>query len=387
MLVATPVVVGVASYLRLPIDRFPSVDLPTVSVRTIVPGAASEEVGTLVSQRIEEAVNTVQGIDQLRSISSAGASIVVATFRLERDIEAAAQDVRERVATVLRDLPPEAEPPIVSKFDNDQTPVLSFALSAERDPRELTELADKIVRPAPERSAGVGEVAIVGGSPRAIQVWIDADRLRAYDLSITEVRDALTRQNAETPGGNVTGALRESVLRTMGRLDQPALFGELAVAQRGGTTVRVRDLGRVEDGTKERRSLARLDGKPCVSLEVRRQSGANTIEVIDGVEDKLEALRGELPSDVRIEVMRDQSRYIHAALAEIRLHLVLGSILASLVVWLFMRSWRSTWIAAVAIPSSLVACFGVMGALGFTLHSLTILWLVLMVGVVIVEGT
>ncbi len=383
MLVATPVVLGVVSYLRLPIDRFPAVDLPTVSVRTIVPGAAAEEVETLVSQRIEEAVNTVEGIDQLRSISSSGTSLVIATFRLERDIEAAAQDVRERVATVLRDLPPEAEPPIVSKFDNDQTPVFSFALSAERDPRELTELADKIVKPALERASGVGEITLVGGAPRAINVWVDADRLRAYGLPITAVRDALVRQNAETPGGNVTDERSESVLRTLGRLDDPARFAELVVAERGGAPVRIRDIGRVEDGTKERRSLARLDGQPCVSVEVRRQSGANTIAVIEGVRTKLEGVRRELPGDVRLEVIRDQSRYIRAALAEIRLHLVLGSILASLVVWLFLHSWRSTWIAAVAIPCSLVACFGVMEALGFTLNSVTMLALVLMVGIVI----
>ena len=383
MVVATPVVIGVASYVRLPIDRFPAVDLPTVSVRTVLPGAASEEVETLISQRIEEAVNTVEGIDNLRSISSSGASIVVATFKLERDIEAAAQDVRERVATVLRDLPPEAEPPIVSKFDNDQSPVLSFALSAERDQRELTELADKIVRPALERSSGVGQVTLVGGAPRAINVWIDAARLRAYDLSITAVRDALVRQNAETPGGNVTGEERESVLRTLGRLEDPALFADLVVAGSGGSAVRVRDIGRIEDGTKERRSLARLDGKPCVTVEVRRQSGANTIEVIEGVRSRMAAIETELPDDVRVEVIRDQSRYIYAALAEIRLHLVLGSILASLVVWLFMRSWRSTWIAAVAIPCSLVACFGIMEALGFTLNSVTMLALVLMVGIVI----
>jgi len=383
MLVATPVVVGIASYVRLPIDRFPAVDLPSVSVRTILPGAAVEEVETLVSQRIEEAVNTVEGIEQLRSISSSGASIVIATFKLEREIEAAAQDVRERVATVLRDLPPEAEPPIVSKFDNDQSPVFSFALSAERDARELTELADKIVRPAIERSSGVGEVSIEGGVPRAINVWLEAERLRAYGLSVTTVRDALARQNAEVPGGNVTGAQDEQVLRTIGRLEDPERFAELVVAERGGVPVRVRDLGRVEDGTKERRSVARLDGVPCVSVDVRRQSGANTIEVIEGVRTQLEQLRGALPPDVRVEVIRDQSRYIHAALGEIRVHLVAGSILASLVVWLFMRSWRTTWIAALAIPSSLVACFGVMEALGFTLNSVTMLALVLMVGIVI----
>jgi HAE1 family hydrophobic/amphiphilic exporter-1 len=383
MLIASLVVVGIASYMRLGVDRFPAVDLPTISVRTTLPGASPEEVETLVSQRIEEAVNTVEGIEILRSISNDSRSVIVITFQLDRDIDGAAQDVRDRVATVLRDLPPEADPPIISKIDNDQSPVLTFALSADRPLRELSEIADKIVKPAIERSSGVGEVSIVGDTPRAINVWIDADRLRAYGISILDVRDALRRQNAETPGGNVTGDEREAVLRTMGRLEDPSEFENLVVASIDGVAIRVRDLGRAEDGTKEVRSLSRLDGKPCVLIEVRRQSGSNTIEVIDGVKAKLERLRGELATDVKLEVIRDQSRYIHAALGEIRSHLVLGSVLASLVVLLFMRSWRSTLIAATAIPCSVIASFGVMEALGFTLNSVTMLALVLMVGIVI----
>jgi hydrophobic/amphiphilic exporter-1 (mainly G- bacteria), HAE1 family len=383
MLIATLVVVGIASFLHLRVDRFPSVDVPTVSVRTVLPGASIEEVETLVSQRIEEAVNTVEGIDQLRSISGQGASIVMITFNLDRDIEAAAQDVRERVAGVVRDLPPQAEPPIISKFDNDQTPVLTYALSGDRPIRELTEIADKIVRPQLERSSGVGEVLIVGGAQRAVNVWVDAQRLHAYGLSITSVRAALASQNAEVPGGNVTDAQNERVLRTMGRIADPRDFEEIVVATVDGQPVRVRDIGRAEDGTKEIRSTARLDGTSCVTLEVRRQSGSNTIEVIDGVKQKLDALRPGLPSGLRVEVIRDQSRYIRAALSEIELHLVIGSILASLVVLAFMRSWRSTLIAAVAIPCSTIASFGVMGALGFTLNSVTMLALVLMVGIVI----
>src|SRR5689334_20562101 len=229
MLIATLVVVGSASFLRLRVDRFPSVDVPTVSVRTLLPGASIEEVETLVSQRIEEAVNTVEGIDQLRSISSQGTSFVMITFALERDIEAAAQDVRERVASVLRDLPPEAEPPIIGKFDNDQTPVLTYALSGERPLRELTEIADKIVRPQLERSTGVGEVRIVGGANRAINIWIDSQRLRAYGLTLTAVRAALARQNAEVPGGNVTSEVHERVLRTMSRVSDPREFEDVVV--------------------------------------------------------------------------------------------------------------------------------------------------------------
>ncbi|MFO1009705.1 MAG: efflux RND transporter permease subunit [Planctomycetota bacterium] len=383
MLIATLVVVGVASFLHLGVDRFPSVDLPTVSVRTTLPGASTEDVETLVSQRIEEAVNTIEGIDQLRSISTNGSSVVVITFALERNIEAATQDVRDRVATVLRDLPPEAEAPIISKFDNDQTPVLTLAVSSERPLRELTEIADKLVKPHLERCTGVGEVLLVGAVPRAIDVQVDGDRLAAYGLSITDVRDALERQNAEAPGGNVTGEHRESSLRTLGRIADPRAFDEVVVAVLDGVPVRVRDLGKAEDGTKEVRSVSRLDGKPCISMEVRRQSGANTVATIEAVKARLATLRAELPADLRIEVIRDQSRYIEAALHEIDVHLVLGSVLASLVVLLFMRSWRSTFIAAVAIPCSVVATFGAMQALGFTLNSVTMLALVLMVGIVI----
>ncbi len=383
MLIATLVVIGIAGFMRLGVDRVPSVDLPTVSVRTTLPGASTEEVETLVSQRIEEAVNTIEGIDQLRSISTTGASVVIITFRLDRDIEGAAQDVRDRVATVLRDLPPEAEAPIISKFDSDQSPVLSLALSADRPVRELTELADKIVKPQLERSTGVGEVRIVGGAERAISLWIDADRLRAYGLPISAVREALERQNVEVPGGNVTGPGNEAVLRTMGRLTDPRQFEDLVVATVDGVPVRMRDVARVEDGTKEVRSLARLDGMPCVAIEIRRQSGANAIEVIEGVKGRIEAVRTDLPADLRIQVLRDQSRYIRAALSEIETHLVLGSLLASLVVLVFMRSWRSTLIAAIAIPCSVISTFGLMDALGFTLNSVTMLALVLMVGIVI----
>jgi HAE1 family hydrophobic/amphiphilic exporter-1 len=377
------VVVGAASYFRLGVDRFPSVDLPTVSVRTILPGASPEEIETEVSQKIEEVVNTVEGIQELRSISVQGMSIVVVTFSLDRDIDVAAQDVRDRVATVVRNLPRDADPPIVSKFNNDSSPIMSIALSANRPLRELTELADKVVKVQLERSTGVGDVFIAGGLSRAINVWVDADRLAAYQIPITAVRNAIVRQNADVPGGNVTAGAHEQVLRTMGRIVDPKGFNDLVIATVNGAPVRVRDIGWAEDGTKEQRSVARLNGVPTVTLEIRRQSGANTVEVIEGVKAKLAQIAPQLPADVKLEVIRDQSRYIYNALHEINLHLILGSILASLVVLVFMRSWRSTLIAAVAIPASVISTFGMMRALSFTLNSVTMLALVLMVGVVI----
>ena len=383
MLILALVVVGSTSYLRLGVDRFPSVDLPTVSIRTQLPGASAEEVETEISRRVEDAVNTVAGIDELKSISGPGSSVVIVTFTLDRDIDTAAQDVRDRVGTVLRDLPKDATAPLISKFDNDSQPVLTVALAGDRPLRELTELADKVVRVRLERSAGVGEVRIIGGLERAVNVWVEADRLAAFQLPITAVRDAIARQNADASGGNVTRGAREETLRTVGRLADPRAFDDLVVASIGGASVRVRDVGRAEDGTKEQRSTARLNGVPTVVLEVRRQSGANTVAVIEGAKRTLAAAARELPPGAGLTVIQDQSRYIRAALHEITVHLVLGSILASLVVLAFMRSWRTTAIAAVAIPASVISTFGMMWALDFTLNSVTMLALVLMVGIVI----
>ncbi|HKH44045.1 MAG TPA: efflux RND transporter permease subunit [Thermoanaerobaculia bacterium] len=383
MIILALVVVGAASYGSLGVDRFPSVDLPTVSVRTGLPGASTEEMENQVSQVIEEAVNTVEGVQELRSVSSAGNSFVIATFGLERDIDTAAQDIRDRISSVVRQLPEDTLPPVIAKFNNDTSPVLTIALSGNRDLRELTEIADKVVKVQLERSAGVGEVKLVGGLERAINIWVDPDRMEAYQIPITEVRDALVRQNTDVPGGNVTGSDREMTLRTMGRFTEAKDFNELVVRTVDAQPVRIRDLGYAEDGTKEQRSVARLNGVPTVTLEVRRQSGANTVEVIEAAKQNLERVKAQIPGDLELQVIRDQSRYIYAALHEINIHLILGSIFASLVVFTFMRSWRTTVIAAVAIPASVIATFGMMAALDFTLNSVTMLALVLMVGVVI----
>ena len=383
MLVLSLVVVGGVSYFQLGVDRFPPVDLPTVLVRATLPGAAPEEMESEVSIPLEEAINTTQGIEELRSISGAGTAIVVATFNLQRDIDAATQDVRDRVAAALPRLPREMDPPVVRKFDNDSSPVLTVALSAERSIRELTELADKTVRPLVERAAGVGDVQIVGGLERAIDVRIDVDRLAAYRIPITAVRTALQRQNAEVPGGNVDAGRRELSLRTLGRFQDARAFSDLVVATVNGSPVRLADIGTVEDGTKEQRSASRLNGVPTVTLEIRRQSGANTMAVIAAAKKGLARAQALLPTDVKLLAVQDQSRYIENALHEINIHLILGSILASLVVLLFMRNTRSTLIAAIAIPTSIVATFGIMRAFGFTLNSVTMLALVLMVGIVI----
>ena len=383
MIVLTLVVIGGASYFRLGVDRFPRIDLPQASVRTNLPGAAVEEVETQITEPIEEAVNTVEGIDSVRSTSGSGASYVGVVFNLDRDIDVATQDLRDRVSAVVRNLPEETLPPVVLKFNSDGDASMSIALSGDLSVRELTEIADKIVKRRLERSTGVGEVQIVGGLERTINIWVDADRLAAYRMPITEIQTALARQNQDAPGGNVTAGATEQLLRTTGRLTDPEAFNDLVIKNVGGAPIRIRDIGRAEDGTKEQRSIARLNGVPTVVLEIRRQIGSNTIEVIDAVKQNLEIVKREIPPGIKIEIVRDQSRYINAALHEIDLHLILGGILASLVVFAFMRDWRSTIIAALAIPASVIATFGMMAALDFTMNSVTMLALVLMVGIVI----
>ncbi|HXW07550.1 MAG TPA: efflux RND transporter permease subunit, partial [Vicinamibacterales bacterium] len=383
MLVLGLVVTGAASWFGLAVDRFPAVDLPNVRIRTILPGASPEEAEVQISQRIEEAVNTAPGITELRSVNGPGISLVLPVFELDRDIDAAAQDVRDRVSGMLNQLPRDTQPPVVGKFDNDSAPILTIAVSGDRTLRELTEIADKVVRRALERSSGVGEVIVVGGLERAINIWIDAERLAAYRLPITEVRTALTRQNADLPGGNVTTATSEQTLRTLGRITDPQDFNDLVIKTVNGAPIRVRDIGWAEDGTKEQRTLSRLNGVPTVILEVRRQSGFNTVAALEAVKANLDRVRAQVPPDVKLEIIRDQSRYIYAALHEINKHLVLGSILACLIVLLFMRNWRATVIAGVAIPTSVISAFAMMRALDFTLNSVTMLALVLMVGIVI----
>ena len=308
MLILALVVVGSVAYSALGVDRFPSVDVPTVSVRTSLPGGAPEDVENEITEEIEKAVNTVEGIRELRSVTNSGVSMVIATFDLNRDIDAAADDVRSRVQTVLRNLPPGTDPPIVTKQDNDATPVITIALSADRSVRELSEIADKVVQVQLERSSGVGEVRLVGGQRRAIKIWVDADRLNAYGLPITAVRDAIARENASIPAGNVTREQEERTLRTLGRFENAKAFENLLVANIQGRPVRIKDIGRAEDGAFEQRSLARLNGTPTVVLELIRQSGANTVAVIEAAKANLERVKGMMPSDVKLEVIRDQSR-------------------------------------------------------------------------------
>lgn len=387
MLVSLPVVVGLMAYLNMGVDLFPNVDMPIVSIVTTRAGASVEEMETGVTKLIEEAVNTVSGIDELRSTTKEGMSVVTVIFLLEKNRDVAQQEVQSKVNTILSRLPTGTDTPIIDKFDIDAAPVMTIAVSGKRSLREVTEIADKRVKDSLSSLPGVGSVVVVGGRKRAVNVWVDTQRLEAYHLSIEQVARALRSQNLELPGGRVDQSSRELVLRTMGRIEDTRRFGEVIIANIGGQPIRVGDVARVEDSFEEPRSLGRLDGDNAVLLIVQKQSGSNTVRVIETVKRRLQLLgvgfAEEGLGDLRMEVIRDQSRFINSSMHEVKKHLVLGALLVAGTILLFLRDWRTMVIAALSIPTSIVASFMVMQWLGFTINNLTMLALVLAIGIVI----
>lgn len=383
MIILSLVVVGLFSYKSLGVDLFPKIDLPTITVTVINPGASPQEIETEITDKVEGAVNTISGIDELRSTSVEGASQVFITFLLEKNADVAAQEVRNKVDLIVNDLPVTAEKPIVQKLDTDATPVLRIAVSAPRSLKEVTDVADKQIKQRIESINGVGDVEIVGGRTREIQVWVDPDKLRAYNVTVAEVSNAVKVQNLEVPGGRVDEGTRELTVRTMGRIVEPKQFNDLVVANRGAYSVKLSDVGYAEDGFEEPRTEARLNGEPAVTLVVSKQSGQNTVAVADAIKARLQELAPTLPPGFRTQVVGDQSIFIKASIEAIQEHLILGSLLAAIVVFLFLWSVRSTLIAAIAIPTSLIATFGLMNGMGFTLNQITMLALTLMVGIVI----
>ena len=383
VLILALVVVGLVSYFTLGVDRFPNVDFPLVTVTTTMVGASPEELETDITDKIEEAVNTISGIDELQSISSEGISIVTIRFALEKNGDVAAQDVRDKVSTILADLPTAADPPVVQKLETDAAPVLSIALSGPAPIRDLTEFADKVLKRQIESTLGVGQARVIGGRSRQINVIPDTDKLASLDLTVADLVRSLQTQNVQIPGGQVEQGLRDLTLRTYGRVTSPAEFGAISIATRHGYPVRVRDVAQVEDGMADEESIARVDGKPTVVLQVRKQSGTNTIAVIERVKERMETLRSQLPQGWSMVTVRDQSAYIEAAVHAVQEHLVLGSLLAAAIVFLFLKRFRLTLIAAVAIPTSLIASFAAMNYMGFTLNVITLLALALVVGIVI----
>jgi HAE1 family hydrophobic/amphiphilic exporter-1 len=383
MLILALVVVGIFSYFSLGVDLYPKVDIPTVMVVVSNPGASPEEIETEISKKIEDAVNTISQVDEVRSISSEGQSQVIITFLLSKNGDVAAQEVQNKVNLIVNDLPQTAKQPVVQKFDPDAAPILRVAVSAPRSLRDVTLIADKQIKRSLENAKGVGDVTIVGGAKREIHVLVDPGKLRAYDLTVTDVFNALRLQNLELPGGSLNAGAQEFTVRTTGRVAEAAQFNQVAIANRNGYVVKVSDIGYAEDSYEEPASAARLDGVPAVTLVVAKQSGENTVATADEVRHRLDTIRQSLPKDVKADIISDQSIFIKASVDSIKKHLIEGSIFAAIIIFIFLANVRTTLIAAVAIPTSIISTFALMAAMGFTLNNITMLALTLMVGIVI----
>ena len=384
MLTAALIVLGAVSYWSMGLDLMPKTDAPVVSVMASLPGASAEEIETTITKRIEEAVNTISGIDELRASSDQGVSRVTITFTLEREIESATQDVRDKLAQIVNQFPRDTRPLQITKMDPDAQPIFSFAVFGPRSQKEITEITEKRVKQELETVKDVGSVSYSGDRKREIQLMLNADRLNAYGLTVDQVRSAVERQNVEIPGGQFTAGPADVAVRTMGRIHNVEDFNRIVISYRAdGSVVTFGDIGRVQDSVQEIRSATRLSGTPAIGVQIRKQSGTNTVEVVDRVQAKLARIRTNLPQDLQISTGNDQSRFIRRSFEDIKLHLILGGLLASLVVFLFIRNLRVTLIAALAIPTSIIGTFTFMKMAGFTLNNMTMLALSLATGIVI----
>jgi HAE1 family hydrophobic/amphiphilic exporter-1 len=383
MLVGSLVMLGLISIPRLGIDLFPHVELPLVSVTTVLPGAAPETMEREVSMVIEESINTIDGIRTLRSASSDGLSLIFVEFELSYDIREKAQQVRERVAAVRAELPRDIEPPVIDRIDPDATPILGILVSGPYDIRALSALADERLKPRLERIAGVGSVGIMGDRPREIRIWVDPLRLAGYGLAVDDVLDAVRREHVEMPGGRIETERSEYVLKTLGKFRDPLELGSITIAERSGSGIHLRDVATVEDGLAEERSLSRLNQRRGVALMIRKQSGENTVAVAAEVKRVLEELRPGLPQGFELLVVLDSSVFIVGAIRDVAVAILWGSLLASLVVLVFLRNVRSTLIVAVTIPASITSTFVFFNLFGFTLNTMTLMALSLSIGLLI----
>ncbi|MDD4003769.1 MAG: efflux RND transporter permease subunit [Elusimicrobiaceae bacterium] len=383
MMILTIVVLGIFSFVRLGIDLYPNVEFPFVLVNTVLAGSGPEEIETSVTKIIEEGANTIEGIDEMNSYSAEGVSTVMIKFDMEKNVDVAAQDVRDKVAGVQRDLPDGFEPPVISKLEMGAIPVLNIAVYGDRGLVDLTEITRKKIKEQLENVGGVGSVDMIGGRQREIHIVVDPVRLSALNISIKDLKEAVQQQNIEIPGGRVEQESRDYTLRTLGRIKSVRQFNDIVIKTVNSSPIRISDVARVEDTGEYMTDAAYFNGQPCVNVEVVKQSGSNTVEVVRRVKDKLAIITPYLPGGVRYSIVADQSVYIKASVSAVEEHLVLGSIFAALAVLLFLGDWRSTIISSLAIPTSIIGTFTILDLLGFTLNNITLLALTIAVGIVI----
>ena len=383
MLILALVVLGIVSYQEIGVDLFPRVDFPVVNIATRLKGASPEVMDIDVTDKIEEALNTINGVKTITSTSTEGNSLVVVEFVLERDIDLAVQDVREKISAVRVNLPKDIDEPIIEKVDPDATPVMWLALAGEKSVRELSIYTDEVLKEQLQRIKGVGAVRLAGLRLREVRVWLDADKLRACQIAANDVLAALRRENVELPGGRIESASKEYTVKIKGEFPNVPDFNDLIVAYYHGAPVRLRDIGRVEDGVEEKRSVARFNGVPAVGLGIQKQSGTNTVEVIGRIKEELVNIKKTLPPGMNLDIAFDQSTFIKRSIREVQTHLIIGSFLAVIAVIIFLRNIRTTLISAVALPVSIISTFALMRAFNFTFNNMTMLALSLSVGLLI----
>jgi hydrophobic/amphiphilic exporter-1 (mainly G- bacteria), HAE1 family len=385
MLVMSLVVLGIFSFRDLGVDLFPKADPATVNVGIQLPGASADEITTAAIEPLEEALSSIAGIDEMRSNINEGRGRITIRFVLERDLNDAANSVREKVSGAMSRLPPQVLPPVIQKADPDSDPIMTIIVSSEDlGLRTLTEIADKQVKRAIESVDGVGEVDLGGGRAREVHIVVDVEKLNAYGLTVDQVRDAIQRENVEIPGGTIEQGKSELSLRTLGRIDATDQFNNIIITTVNRTPIRISDVGYAEDATEKPTSTTWLDDdKSAIQLDIRRASGENTIKVTNAITQRLATIQRVLPKGVTLTLIRDDSRFINASTASLEEHLLWGSLLAALVVMFFIRNIRAVIIAALAIPASIIATFTLMRGMDFTLNNMTLLGLTLAVGIVI----
>ncbi len=383
MVIAALVIFGVVSYPGIGVDLFPKIDFPMVNITTTLKGASPETMDIDVTDKIEEAANTINGVKTIASTSTEGVSSVLVEFVLERDIDLAVQDVREKISTIRSKLPRDIDEPVIEKVDPDATPVMWLALSGEKSVRELSTYADEALKEQLQKVNGVGAIRMAGLRVRQVRVWLDTDRLQAYQITAQDVMRALQRENVELPSGRIESETKEYSVKVKGEFLKVQDFNDLIVGYSKGAPIRLRDVGRAEDGIEEKRSIARFNGLPAVGMGVQKQSGTNTVEVIERVKKEIEAIRKTLPVGMNLEIAFDQSTFIKRSINEVQKHLIYGGFFAALAVLLFLKSLRITLISALAIPTSIVATFAIIKLFNFTFNNMSMLALSLSVGILI----
>lgn len=378
------VIFGAVSFDRLGVREFPAVDPPIISVSTVYTGASPEVIESQITEPLEENLNSVAGIRTLTSVSREGRSTITVEFDIGADLEVAANDVRDKVASAQRDLPPDADPPTVTKADADSSPVAFISVySPSRDLLELSSIADRRFKPILQTIPGVAEVSIWGEKRYAMRLWLDRDKLSSFNLTAIDVRNALDRENVELPSGRIDGNQVELSVRAISRFSKPEQFNEMVIRESEGKVVRLQDVGYATIGPENLRNLMKRNGAPSVGVVLRPQPGANQITIADEMYRRLDLIQKDLPEDIQASVGFDLTQYVRASITEVVETILLAVALVVLIIFAFLRTARSTLVPAVVIPISLIGGFFVMYVAGYSVNVLTLLAMVLAIGLVV----